>query len=48
VLGKRDDAFLELKKLLEPFQIKHFYTDNWRAYSRNLPTDNHTIGKENT
>jgi len=49
VLGKRDDdAFLELKKLLEPFSISHFYTDNWGAYDRNLPAEHHTIGKENT
>lgn len=48
-LGKRDDdAFLELKKLLEPFNINHFYTDNWGAYERNLPTENHTIGKQHT
>lgn len=49
VLGKREDsAFLELKKLLEPFQIDHFYTDNWGAYERNLPAENHIIGKQNT
>lgn len=49
VLGKRDDdAFLELKKLLEPFSISHFYTDSWGAYDRNLPAEHHTIGKENT
>lgn len=49
VLGKRDDdAFLELKKLLEPFSISHFYTDNWGSYDRNLPAESHTIGKKHT
>jgi len=49
VLGKREDeAFIKLKILLENFPIKHFYTDNWGAYWRNLPAQYHTIGKQNT
>ena len=32
VLGTRkDDVFIQLKGLLEPFGITRFYTDNWGA-----------------
>lgn len=49
VLGERKDrVFLELKGLLEPFGISHFYTDDWGAYERNLDPEQHSIGKENT
>jgi len=41
-------VFKKLKKLLEPFKIKTFYTDDWGAYSKYLKSENHTIGKENT
>ncbi|QTA84444.1 IS1 family transposase [Desulfonema magnum] len=43
-----DKVFLELKRLLEPFGIVKFYTDNWGAYERNLNPANHEIGKRNT
>ena len=43
-----DKIFLELKKLLEPFGIVKFYTDNWGAYKRNLDPGSHEIGKRNT
>lgn len=33
---REDRAFLELKALLQPFGIQHFYTDGWRAYERHL------------
>jgi insertion element IS1 protein InsB len=34
VLGTRqDEVFLQLKKLLEPFKIKKFYTDDLKTYS---------------
>jgi IS1 family transposase len=47
--GKRTDrVFKKLKKLLLPFGITMFYTDDWGAYSRNLPVANHTVGKSNT
>jgi len=37
VFGERKDVvFRELKKLLEPFGIQHFYTDDWGAYERNI------------
>jgi insertion element IS1 protein InsB len=49
VFGERkDQVFLELKGLLEPFGISRFYTDDWGAYERNLDPEQHSIGKENT
>jgi insertion element IS1 protein InsB len=37
VFGRREDqAFLELKALLEPFGIRRFFTDGWGAYRRHL------------
>ena len=49
VFGERKDkVFLQLKKLLSPFGIKHFYTDDWGAYQRKLPESQHTISKSNT
>ena len=49
VLGRRkDDVFLELKDLLEPFGITRFYTDDWGAYERHLAPEKHVIGKRNT
>lgn len=43
-----DQAFLELKALLEPFGIMQFYTDGWGAYERHLEPALHTVGKRNT
>ncbi len=35
VFGRRkDEVFLQLKQLLEPFGINCFYTDGWGAYER--------------
>jgi insertion element IS1 protein InsB len=49
VLGSRkDEAFIKLKALLEPFGITRFYTDEWGAYERHLESENHSVGKENT
>jgi len=36
VFGARDEVFLQLKALLEPFGITRFYTDDWGAYERSL------------
>jgi insertion element IS1 protein InsB len=37
VFGRRKDiVFKKLKSLLEPFGIKHFYTDDWGAYPRKI------------
>jgi insertion element IS1 protein InsB len=43
-----DEAFLQLKALLEPFGIVQFYTDDWGAYSQHLDPCFHTVGKRNT
>ena len=49
VFGRRqDEAFLELKGLLEPFGITKYYTDYWGAYTRHLDADEHQAGKRNT
>ena len=49
VFGRRkDDVFLQLQKLLEPFGITRFYTDGWGAYERHIDTEQHQVGKENT
>jgi insertion element IS1 protein InsB len=45
---RKDQVFLELKGLLEPFGICRFYTDDWGAYKRNLNPEYHVIGKRNT
>jgi insertion element IS1 protein InsB len=49
VFGRRkDQVFLELKALLEPFGITRYYTDGWGAYERHVEADKHTVGKANT
>ena len=49
VFGRRkDNVFLKLQKLLEPFGITKFYTDGWGAYERHLDADRHEVGKANT
>lgn len=49
VFGRRkDQVFLQLKKLLEPFGIKLYYTDGWGAYERHLPAELHQVGKRKT
>lgn len=49
VFGRREDqAFLELKALLVPFGIRHFYTDGWGAYKRHLDPECHEVGKHHT
>ena len=40
--------FLELKALLEPFGVTRFYTDDWGAYKRHLPSEQQVVGKANT
>ena len=47
VFGRRkDEVFLKLKKLLEPFGIKHYCPDGYGAYLRHLPEDRHEIGQK--
>jgi insertion element IS1 protein InsB len=49
VFGERkDDVFLRLKALLEPFGITRFYTDGWGAYQRHLEPEQHAVGKQHT
>ena len=49
VFGRRkDQVFIQLKKLLEPFVIKRYCTDGWGAYGRHLPLESHEIGKRKT
>jgi insertion element IS1 protein InsB len=48
-LGKRtDEVFLELKRLLEPFGISCYLSDDWGSYKRHLQAEEHEIGKRNT
>jgi insertion element IS1 protein InsB len=47
--GRRADrVWLKLKALLEPFGIRHFYTDGWGAYHRHLDPKRHVVGKRRT
>src|SRR5216684_323193 len=49
VFGRRkDEVFLKLKALLEPFGITRYYTDHWGAYTRHLDPDAHQPGKRHT
>jgi insertion element IS1 protein InsB len=49
VFGRRkDEVFLQLKVLLEPFGIKPYCTDGWGAYERHLPVTLHEVGKRKT
>ena len=49
ILGShKDEIYLKLKGLLEPFGITHIYTYGWGAYQRHLDPLHHTIGKANT
>src|SRR5262252_7073411 len=49
VFGRRkDDVFLQLKALLEPFGLTRYYTDHWGAYTRHLDPDEHCPGKRHT
>ena len=49
VFGRRkDEVFLQLKALLEPFGLRRYYPDYWGAYTRHLDPDRHSSGKRNT
>src|SRR6266436_9791930 len=49
VFGRRkDEVFLRLQELLEPFGITRYYTDGWGAYERHIDVEQHQVGKENT
>jgi IS1 family transposase/transposase-like protein len=49
VFGRRkDEVFLKLKELLDPFGLTHYYTDKWGAYTRHLDPEQHTVSKRGT
>jgi insertion element IS1 protein InsB len=49
VFGRRkDEVFLQLQGLLEPFGLARFYTDYWGAYTRHLAPERHSPGKRHT
>jgi len=49
VFGRRkDEVFLQLQALLEPFGITRFYTDGWGTYERHTDPGQHHVGKEHT
>ena len=49
VFGRRkDEVFLRLKALLEPFGLTRFSTDHWGAYTRHLDPEGHSPGKQHT
>jgi len=49
VFGRRkDEVFLKLKALLEPFGMTRYDTDSWGAYTRHVEADQHQPGKRNT
>jgi insertion element IS1 protein InsB len=49
VFGRRkDEVFLALKRLLEPFGITRYLTDHWDAYERHLAPEEHDPGKHHT
>ncbi len=46
--ARKDEVFLQLKALLEPFGIKRYCTDGWGAYQRHLKPEEHEVGKRKT
>ena len=46
--ARKDQVFLALKGLLEPWGISRFYTDDGGVYERNLDPEQPSIGKSNT
>jgi insertion element IS1 protein InsB len=49
VFGRRkDEVFLKLKALLEPFDITRDYTDDWGADTRPIDPEHHQPGKRHT
>jgi insertion element IS1 protein InsB len=45
---RKDEVFLKLKGLLDPFGLTHYYTDRWGAYTRHLDPEQHTVSKRGT
>jgi IS1 family transposase len=43
VFGRRkDEVYVQLKALLEPFGLTRFYTDHWGSYTRHLAPEDHS------
>ena len=45
---RKDEVFLQLKALLEPFGITRYYTDYLGTYQRHLDAEQYCPGKRNT
>lgn len=45
---RKDEVFLKLKALLEPFGITRYHTDYLGAYQRHLDAEQYCPGKSNT
>ena len=43
--ARKDEVFLKLGELLQPFGISRFYTDDWGAYERHLPPEQQRVVK---
>jgi insertion element IS1 protein InsB len=44
----KDEVFLRLQNLLEPFGIMKFDTDSWGAYEHHVDPEQHRVGKDKT
>jgi IS1 family transposase/transposase-like protein len=45
---RKDEVFLQLQALLDPFGLTHYYTDKWGVYTRHLDPEQHTVSKRGT
>ena len=45
---RKDEVFVQLKALLEPFGIIRYFTDDLGTYRRHLDAEQHRPGKRNT
>ncbi|GHV43438.1 insertion element iso-IS1n protein insB [Bacteroidia bacterium] len=46
--GKRCDRDFLLWHLLKIFNIEKYHTDDWDAYSKYIPPERHSVGKDKT
>ncbi|WP_124331326.1 IS1 family transposase [Desulfonema ishimotonii] len=44
---RTDESCRRLMEKLSVFPIKYYHTDNWKSYSRYIPSGQHIIGKKN-
>jgi insertion element IS1 protein InsB len=45
---RKDEVFIQLQELLQPFGIRRYCTDGWGAYERHLPVERHEVDKRKT